>query len=85
MNYLPPDPLRLWDCWILPWEGEYHLIHLQYTLAELEDGMAANRWAGLGHAVSRDLVHWSHLEPLVDVGDRLLVADVPDRFAIDGT
>ena len=82
MNYLPPDPLRLWDCWILPWEGEYHLIHLQYTLAELADGSFANRWAGLGHAVSRDLVHWQR-RATIEIEE--VAASWESRIGLTGT
>ena len=55
MNYRPPAPNRLWDCWIFPWEGSYHLFHLQQI---------KSRWGGLGHAISQDLVHWQPLETI---------------------
>lgn len=40
--------------------GEYHMFY-QHNLSEKED-VAAKCW---GHAVSRDLVHWTELEPAI--------------------
>jgi hypothetical protein len=48
MIFRPPKSRRLWDTWIFPWEDGYHLFFLE----------AQRPRRGLGHAFSRDLVHW---------------------------
>ncbi len=50
MIHRPPEDLRLWDTWILPAEGLFHLYHLQ--------GPKGASWDSLGHATSTDLIHW---------------------------
>jgi beta-fructofuranosidase len=60
MIYRPPEPYRLWDTWLYPWQGEYHLFHLQS-----EPGEA---WGHIGHAVSTDLLHWKDCEPIATRG-----------------
>ena len=49
MIFRPAKSRGLWDTWLFPWEGTYHLFFLetQQTL-----------WDHVGHAVSSDLVHW---------------------------
>ena len=52
MIFRPAKSRRLWDTWLFPWEGTYHLFFLetQQTL-----------WDHVGHAVSLDIVHWEVL------------------------
>lgn len=52
MIYRPIASRSMWDSWILPWNNEYHLFHL-----ESQDGV----WSHVGRAVSSDLVHWQPL------------------------
>jgi beta-fructofuranosidase len=57
MLFAPENPLHgLWDTWILPANGEYHLFYLKRDMRDM--------WAKIiGHAVSPDLVHW---QPVAD-------------------
>lgn len=48
MIFRPARSKRLWDTWLFPWKDGYHLFFLESELP--------NR--GLGHAFSKDLVHW---------------------------
>ncbi len=56
MLFRPPLPIRMWDTWLFPWEGRYHLYYLTTHTKP--------PWDGLGHAVSDDLLHWEILEPI---------------------
>ena len=49
MIFRPAKSRGLWDTWLFPWEGVYHLFFLE-THQTL--------WDHVGHAVSRDLMHW---------------------------
>ena len=53
--YRPPAPFIFWDNWMFPHEGVYHLFYLE----RLPSG-----WGAIGHATSRDLVHWTREEPI---------------------
>ena len=54
MIYRPTDrELGMWDTWLFPHEGRYHLFHLQSRAPDRNDQ--------IGRAVSDDLIHW---EPL---------------------
>jgi len=44
-----------------------------------------NSGACIARVRSKDLVNWEHFPPLADVGSKLLVADVPDIFEMNGT
>jgi len=60
MTYVPDDWL-LWDFWFAPRhegdDGWYHLFHLAAPRS-LPDPEMRHRQARIGHAVSKDLVHW---------------------------
>ena len=51
--FRPKAPALLWDTWIFPWEGAYHLFYLRSIEKYRNDE--------IGHAVSGDLVHWEEL------------------------
>src|SRR4051812_11081423 len=40
---------------LIQWQGEYHMFYQYNPLAATHGGI---HW---GHAISRDLVHWTHL------------------------
>ena len=42
----------MWDTWLFPWEGRFHLFYLEYP-------------GKIGHAVSGDLLHWQTLETVL--------------------
>ena len=56
MNYSPKN-LYVWDAWCMPVEDGVHLYHLQRARNEA----GKSREALLGHAFSRDLIHWEEL------------------------
>jgi sucrose-6-phosphate hydrolase SacC (GH32 family) len=62
------DDHRLWDSWILPYKGQFHLFHLQtdYTNGYEYD---ENGYRTIGRAVSEDLIHWKKLEPIPVITD----------------
>jgi len=64
MNYRPPYSLHLGDCWVFSWEDLYHLFHLQGT---------SSGWGGLGHAISKDFVHWTRQ-------DTIRIEEVPNSW-----
>ena len=49
MIHRPDEPVRMWDSWLFPWDGKFHLFYL-----EALHGIDYER---VGHAVSGDLVH----------------------------
>ena len=60
----------VWDCWLADDGEEYHLFFLKASRA-LRDPDRRHGRAAVGHAVSRDLVHWQ------EVGDALVHSDGP--------
>ena len=50
MIFRPKLPCRLWDTWLFPWKGEFHLFYLETTGDQV--------WDRGGHVVSRDMLHW---------------------------
>ncbi|HEX2514626.1 MAG TPA: hypothetical protein VH257_07960, partial [Chloroflexota bacterium] len=70
MLYEPARPDRyLWDTWLVPAEGRYHLFHMQKVAGEPDS-------LEIGHAVSEDLVRWTMLDPALTLGP----PDAWDRF-----
>ncbi len=62
MNY-HPQGMRLWDPWYTTDDaGMVHLFHLQ--VPERTEGGDWNL-CSMGHAVSRDLLHWKELPPVL--------------------
>lgn len=60
MIYKPSNDY-LWDCWIVPKDGQYYLFHLSLT-AEL---LGKSGWNGISVAISSDLVHWKEYGPVL--------------------
>jgi beta-fructofuranosidase len=59
MIYRPRFTRRLWDTWLFPWKDEFHLFFLETQ---------EQTWDHVGHAVSRDLVHWEDLPSIPTKG-----------------
>ena len=55
--YHPPG-MSMWDTWYLQRGDETHLFHLQLRR---DDTRRSSDDASIGHAVSRDLIHWKEL------------------------
>jgi len=60
MIYRPIETRKLWDTWIFPWDGRYHLFYLETQKTHNDH---------VGHAVSDDLVHWEPLESIKTKGN----------------
>lgn len=60
MIYRPIASRRLWDSWLFPWDGRYHLFFL-----ETQD----SKFDHVGHAVSGDLIHWETLPSIRTKGE----------------
>jgi len=60
----------VWDCWLADDGEEFHLFFLKASRA-LRDPDRRHGRAAVGHAVSRDLVHWE------EVADALVHSDGP--------
>lgn len=58
----------MWDPWFVAHEGEVHLFHLQ-RLANGSKRTAAEA-DHIGHAVTRDLIHWTELPVTVGPGEK---------------
>lgn len=55
-----PKGRILWDCWFIKEKDEYHVFYLQcLPVARSEDRHDNN--VSIGHAVSKDLIHWKEL------------------------
>ncbi len=62
MLYTPPVPnLRLWDTWLFRQDDVFHLFYLQREAHEI--GCSA-----IGHATTRDWLHWETLPPVLAQG-----------------
>ena len=63
-----PEGMTMWDPWFVAHEGEVHLFHLQ-RLANGSKRTAAEA-DHIGHAVTRDLIHWTELPVTVGPGEK---------------
>lgn len=56
-----PEGMVMWDTWFVEDRGQVHLFHLQ----RLAPGSTRSAWEAdhVGHAISRDLMHWTE-QPL---------------------
>lgn len=60
--YTPPDPTRsLWDTWLFQQGDVFHLFHLQRRRTEIG-------CSSIGHAITRDWLHWETLPPVLEQG-----------------
>lgn len=61
MIYRPVVTRKLWDTWLFPWEGQFHLFFLETQETNLDH---------VGRAVSDDLVHWKTLPSIRTKGEK---------------
>jgi beta-fructofuranosidase len=60
--YTPPDPTHsLWDTWLFQQGDIFHLFHLQRQRSEIG-------CSSIGHAITRDWLHWQTLPPVLAQG-----------------
>ena len=64
MLYRPDLPVRMWDAWIFQDGDRYHLFHLAWNDDDPRSQEFKHKWTHIGHAVSKDLVHWEALPPI---------------------
>jgi beta-fructofuranosidase len=63
-----PDGMTMWDPWFVAHEGQVHLFHLQRrTDGSTRTAAEADH---IGHAVTRDLIHWTELPLTVGPGEK---------------
>ena len=58
MNCFHPDGIYVWDTWYYEHNGEIHCTFLQQARPGHPERNGET--GALGHAVSKDLVHWEH-------------------------
>jgi len=58
MIYRQPEPRSLWGFWIIEWEGSFHIFFDEDINADYNALSWQKQHDHIGHAVSRDLVHW---------------------------
>jgi len=63
-----PDGMKMWDPWFVEHDGQVHLFHLQ----RLSGGSkrTAAEADHIGHAVSRDFIHWTEQPLTVGPGEK---------------
>lgn len=52
----PPTERALWDAWLFPHAGEYHLFYQQKRAGQRQT-------IAVGHAITADFVHWREVQP----------------------
>lgn len=50
-----PKVEKMWDSWIVPYEGKYYLYYISISPEQYGKGA----WDGISLAISEDLVHWT--------------------------
>jgi len=63
MKNFHPEGLYVWDTWYYEINGEVHCVFLQQARPEAPENKRLH--GSLGHAVSRDMLHWEHKAPIL--------------------
>ena len=58
MIYRPAEPRSLWGFWTIEYEGEFHIFYDEDINANYDLLSWQKKHYHVGHAVSKDLVHW---------------------------
>ena len=63
-------------------DGCYHAV----LTARLPESQWSHKQSGaaIGHARSKDLIHWECLEPIANIGEHFFQGEVPEVFQLDG-
>ena len=67
-GYYAPEGMYAWDFWLVETDDDYHLFHLQAprTLRPNQ----RHHHATVGHATSKNLVHWKYQGTVITPGQR---------------
>jgi beta-fructofuranosidase len=66
-NTYAPEDMWLWDPWFIKEGDTYHMFHLQSP--KMEDSEQRHNHATIGHATSKDLIHWETLSNPLSLGE----------------
>ena len=69
MKCFHPDGVYVWDTWYCAWDDEVHCTFLQHSRPERAD-LSDEINGTLGHAVSRDLLHWENRPAILRKGPK---------------
>jgi beta-fructofuranosidase len=70
-----PDGMMMWDTWFVEDHGQVHMFHLQHLApGSKRSALEADH---IGHAVSRDLIHWTEQPLTVGPGAAGGLDDMP--------
>jgi len=58
MLYRPPKPRSLWGFWTIEWDGVFHIFYDEDINADYDLLSWQKNHIHVGHAISKDLVHW---------------------------
>jgi len=58
MIYRPAEPRSLWGFWTIEWNGDFHIFYDEDINADYDVLSWQKTHDHVGHAVSKDLVHW---------------------------
>ncbi|MCK7485583.1 MAG: hypothetical protein MZU97_08520 [Bacillus subtilis] len=61
MLYVPKTE-KLWDCWMYHRDGLFYLYYLRISAK-------GSWWDGISLAISKDLIHWDYVGPVIEKSD----------------
>ncbi len=68
MRCFHPEGIYVWDTWYYEYNGEIHCTFLQQARPDHPEKRSEN--GALGHAVSRDMLHWEHRPSVLYPGEK---------------
>ena len=70
MLYRPAEPRSMWGFWAIEWQGAFHIFYLEDIDANYDLLSWQKNHDHIGHAVSKDLVHWEVRPSMCVRGER---------------